>query len=66
DKEKALIDYLYINLRNVEPTIPYLQTLRLQNVKTLRQTRLYKYARATGKAKIMEITKLLKKYDELA
>lgn len=65
DKEKALIDYLYINLNNVKPEVKYLQELRLQNINILGQTKLNLYARATRKTKIIQIIKLLKKYDEL-
>ena len=65
DKEKALIDYLYINQKSIKPTDEYLESLRLQNIKMLSQTRLSKYARATGKAKIVKISQLFKKYDEL-
>ncbi|MEW6408488.1 MAG: type IV toxin-antitoxin system AbiEi family antitoxin domain-containing protein [Patescibacteria group bacterium] len=65
DKEKALIDYLYINLNRIEPKMKYLKELRLQNVKQLGKTKLGLYARATHKIKIMQVIELLKKYDEL-
>lgn len=65
DKEKALIDYLYINSNKFKPEMKYLKEMRLQNINTLRQTKLNLYARATHKRKIMQIIELLKTYDEL-
>jgi predicted transcriptional regulator of viral defense system len=66
DREKALIDYFYINLNRIELKMKYLEELRLQNIKHLGRTKLNLYARTTHKRKIMKIVELLKSYDELS
>jgi hypothetical protein len=62
EPEKALLDYLYLNLSDFSNVDMMVESLRLQNLDSLNQKKLIKFARLFSRDKLMRLTKQLVLY----
>jgi len=52
EPEKALVDFLYLNLSRFKDSAQVVESLRLQNTDMLRTSRLFKYSRLFGRRRL--------------
>jgi predicted transcriptional regulator of viral defense system len=62
EPEKALLDYLYLNLSDFSTTDMVIESVRLQHLDSLNQKKLMKFARLFDRDKLMKMTKQLASY----
>ncbi len=62
EREKALVDYLYLNVRRFVPQKDFWQEMRWQNLKDVRFTKAFKFAKLFKNKKLIELLRSLKTY----
>lgn len=58
--EKALLDLIYLKVKNVSPE--YIQELRLQNIEKIRMNKLLEFAARFNKPKMLRAAKIIRDY----
>ena len=65
EKEKALLDYLYLNGRYFVPQIDFWRELRLQNLADIDFIKAFEYAEKFGSRKLITLLRSVKEYASL-
>lgn len=65
EREKALLDFLYLNSRHFFPDPHFWRELRLENLATIDFDKAFNYAEKFGKTRLITLLKSVKEYAEL-
>lgn len=65
EKEKALVDYLYLNGRRLLPRVDFWEELRLQNLSEVDFDKALKYAQRFNSSKLIKLVRSVKEYADI-
>lgn len=65
EKEKALLDYLYLNRQRLVPQTDFWRELRLQNLAEINFNRAFEYAKKFGSEKLIALLRSVRDYASL-
>lgn len=65
EKEKALLDYLYLNRQRLVPQTDFWRELRLQNLTEINFNKAFEYAKKFGSKKLIALLRSLRDYASL-